>query len=124
MESLKDLIKDLVERALIGELTFEELYDKWPQELEFDPFYEEVLLDLEAGIENFPPKVSGEKTDYETWVMMEEHAALSADLALLDFELDTDEQLMLKDKLLIADDLTVENLKNLIEEYLHERSPR
>lgn len=57
----KGLIIELIEKALEGKLTLDELYSTWPESLEKDGAFEIVYDLIESAIEHYPSSVFSNK---------------------------------------------------------------
>ena len=91
-------VLELINNALDGELSLNDLYKLWPEELSKDKFYETIYNDVESVIEHYPGRLES--------YFMESHAykALLVDKQLLNLividKLDSNRLLELKNKLL------------------------
>lgn len=97
MKTLKTVL-ELINRSLEGELSLDELYELWPEELTKDEFYETIYNDVESVVEHYPGKLVTyfkESRDYK---------ALLADKKLINLIIeenpDSGELLELRKKLL------------------------
>lgn len=71
-------IRRLIERALEGKLSLQDLYEEWPDDLERDALAQIIYDDIESAVEHFP---------------LDQNEPLLIDCSLLDLEASSDELL-------------------------------
>src|SRR6266496_3673142 len=77
------VVRGICERALHGQITLNELYEKWPRGAQGEPVVEPVYRDVEDGVEHFPARLVTAEPDYEFWHASELYRALLLDHYLL-----------------------------------------
>lgn len=76
MREEKKIIAELIEKALEGKLSLDELYNSWPSELDGIEFYERAFDQIESAVEHFPGKLISGERDYEKWTTSQEYFEL------------------------------------------------
>lgn len=79
----KKTIAELLESALEGRLSLEQLYNKWPEEVDGIDYYEKIFDQIENAVEHFPGKLISGVSDYTKWHSSAEYIELKNTLEVL-----------------------------------------
>ena len=100
-KTMRELIKQIIEDALKGNITLETFFEKWPENAIGNNFYDLIYLNLESSIEHFPGYLFSNKPDIEEWHQMDEYLFLNIDKALLNLKITNSDILIeLREKLI------------------------
>jgi len=95
-EDFRDTLISLCKDVLHGDLSLEEFFTRWPDEISQTPFVLALFDDLEDGVEHFPGLgFSGEK-DFQTWESSYMAYKLQVDLQSLTSGIPEDQMLFLR----------------------------
>ena len=97
---MKDIIKVIINKAIEGNLSFKELMDLWPEELEDDVYFNEVYENIESSIEHYTGFLFSRKPNYDAWFGMEEYYLLKVDMSLISLNIDSEKILRVRNELI------------------------
>lgn len=101
MRSVRLELRSVCQGAISGSIKVEGIPDFDDRSL--TPFEQQVLSDIEDGVEHFPGHLFSGQPDYTEWHRSENFAALRIDVELLDrTDLSDGELLVLREKCLVA----------------------
>jgi len=83
-DEMKKAIKDLCERAQVGKLTLDELYDAWPPCADQDSFFSSVFEDIEDAVEHMPGYFFKSGPNLEEWSRLGMSSDIALDILLLE----------------------------------------
>ena len=110
MSEHKATIERLCSRALEGTLRLEDFYREWPCQAEKGSFWAVVYYDLEDGVQHTPGTWLAGKVDLPQWKECWEYFVIYLDLQLLRSSKDPVRLLELRQEVLSAKRMSLENV--------------
>jgi hypothetical protein len=98
----------LCDKAIEGELLFEDLCQQWPKELCESKLASVIYEDIEDGVQHFPGKLFSGKPDYEMWKSSDMFMRLYLDKKLLSLDGNEEYLLEVRETLLKSKQISIE----------------
>ena len=117
-EEWKKSAHKICTRALTGEVSIEEFYRIWPENLHESEFVVEIYSDLEDGIQHFPAKIFSGEPDEKSWKSSDMYRKILIDSVILSLN---NPELVLKEmreKIIHDKNLSLEEIPGAINDYL------
>jgi len=110
LEDWKEIICKICTRALTGNITIDEFYNTWPENLEKSELIDAIYSDLEERIQHFPAKLFSGKPDEKAWKASCMYKKILIDTEILNLsnsesELGKIRQGLIDDKNLLLDEI-------------------